>query len=528
MDNIDKSYDPKAFRRKIPKAGRSYKRHKNEKKTFDKSIDINDLVEEIMSEHLEKSKELNMSKSIEEQIDAKAEDMAKSTNSTKDVLIETIKELGVEGLKKSLPDLSDTQKELLNEVLEDMALEKSASMDANYSPERKFDKLENMGTEEENGSDDADEKLVVAQAAQHNHQGNRDPEGIEDHVIKGRGKDLKPRVKRGMSGGDLESMKGDMAGSHLMQHSDKQKAMDHADNDGKANVFHHEPTNSYHVVTDGRGTSHIKNHANSKEFNQLSDTGGHVSIKKVKKSVDNQIDEILEKGYDMKMAKNGDQAEYKEDKNQDKKTAKKEVKIHEDKMHMKKSELIEMKNEIIKSYEDANLPYTNAIIKSIMKGKLSEQEPKEADQNKQPDATAGKTRAKKESVPAIEEAKNADTKADSVKKSITFEKDENTLLKANTLGRNFHFSMNDHYDQALAKSEETSKGETLEKSETEEKPLGINDLIEKSMDAGYDEVKTDLLFKSQNKGVNTKASYSDEEMAKSVGMTVEEMNKILG
>ena len=47
---MEKGYTKKKYRRKIPKVGRSYKRHLKEDKTFDKSVDINDLVEEVLME----------------------------------------------------------------------------------------------------------------------------------------------------------------------------------------------------------------------------------------------------------------------------------------------------------------------------------------------------------------------------------------------------------------------------------------------------------------------------------------------
>lgn len=56
MDDLDKGYTPHKMRRKIPKVGRSYKRHKNEKKTFDKSDEfIDELTKEIMAD-LEKGR----------------------------------------------------------------------------------------------------------------------------------------------------------------------------------------------------------------------------------------------------------------------------------------------------------------------------------------------------------------------------------------------------------------------------------------------------------------------------------------
>ena len=187
----EKSYDPKKFRRKIPKVSRSYKRHSAEKKTFHKGDNINDLIENLFIQ------ESNMS--IESEMDTVAKSMADANQDPKEATKQLIKSLGPEGLKKAFPDLSDEQKTLLKSVLEDMS--KSVSMDDVYDGDRKFITHDNMGTELEDGSDDEDEKLVKPEAATINHQGNRDPEGIDEHVIKGRGPDKAPRKKKGSSYG---------------------------------------------------------------------------------------------------------------------------------------------------------------------------------------------------------------------------------------------------------------------------------------------------------------------------------------
>lgn len=65
-----------------------------------------------------------------------------------------------------------------------------------------------------------------------------------------------------------------------------------------------------------------------------------------------------------------------------------------------------------------------------------------------------------------------------MEKSVTW-KDENHLLKANQLGRNHHFSINDYYAQAieaLKKSQE--EGTDLKKSEK----VDINYIIAKGLD----------------------------------------------
>ena len=65
---------------------------------------------------------------------------------------------------------------------------------------------------------------------------------------------------------DLEGLKGNMGRHHIMQYGDKGSAFSESDRQGKSEVFHHEPTNSYHVVTEGGGVNHLKDHPNFKRL----------------------------------------------------------------------------------------------------------------------------------------------------------------------------------------------------------------------------------------------------------------------
>ena len=65
---------------------------------------------------------------------------------------------------------------------------------------------------------------------------------------------------------DLESLKGNMGRHHIMQYGDKGTAFSESHRQGKSEVFHHEPTNSYHVVTEGGGVNELKDHPNFKRL----------------------------------------------------------------------------------------------------------------------------------------------------------------------------------------------------------------------------------------------------------------------
>lgn len=142
-----------------------------------------------------------------------------------------------------------------------------------------------------------------------------------------------------------------------------------------------------------------------------------------------------------------------------------------------------------------------------------------------------KAEAKKEKEPVEQEKKEealeekAEEKAP-MKKSVQFD-DPNKLIKACTYGRNFHFSVNDYYDEMLKKAEEKPTEETLVKSE---KAYDLNDIIAKSMDQSFAEIqKAEDLKKSESeKNGRLQKSFEDEDLANAMGITVEEMKTILG
>tara|TARA_R110000868_G_C10973188_1_gene771451 strand:+ start:6306 stop:8117 length:1812 start_codon:yes stop_codon:yes gene_type:complete len=369
------------------------------------------------------NQENNMS--IETEIEQVAKSMEDSNTDPNELVIQTIKDLGPEGLKKAMENLNEDQKVLLKGVLEDMNKGR-VEFDDVYDGDKHFAKLEDMGTEVENGSDDEDEKLVKPAAASIEHQGDSSPEGRDGHIIKS--------------------------------------------------------------------------------------------------DVDSIINETLEKGFP------GSEDE-KEDKKIAQKEAKKEVKGHEKKMHKSKEELIEMKNTLIKSYTDAGLEYTDDLIKAQMKKMLKEEDQvKPADQELQ-----GPEDKKSDRKPCkdMEEGKLAEETADealakvpAIKKSFAFEKDEMSLLKANTGGRNFHYSINAHYDDALAKAQ---KGEeVVEELVKSEKEPTICDIIEKGQDQDADSVLTEQLIKSHKTNGHTSETFSNTDMFEAMGMTEEEAKEILG
>lgn len=102
-------------------------------------------------------------------------------------LLETIKKLGKEGLKKALPSLSDSQKVLLNEVLiKATDLTKPSQMSDNKTPQKAKEPVTKDVANSEEGVDEADEKLMSDENKTQDHQGGGDskPEGWQGQVIK--------------------------------------------------------------------------------------------------------------------------------------------------------------------------------------------------------------------------------------------------------------------------------------------------------------------------------------------------------
>lgn len=123
---------------------------------------------------------------IDNEIEQMAEKMVKSVSDPKQLLFDTIMELGPEGLKKAAENLSEGEQALLKSCLEEM---KKAQED--LTPKKTETKAADMKTEAQTGSDDEDEKLMNEKNAEHPHQGGpKDkPEGWDGQVIKSEDED---------------------------------------------------------------------------------------------------------------------------------------------------------------------------------------------------------------------------------------------------------------------------------------------------------------------------------------------------
>jgi hypothetical protein len=156
----------------------------------------------------------------------------------------------------------------------------------------------------------------------------------------------------------------------------------------------------------------------------------------------------------------------------------------------------------------------------VEKAVQTEIEPDETKQSGDaPDFKDGKQVAKKSPAPNIED--NAKANKKNMTKSITWD-DDNRLLKANTLGRNFNFNVEQFITETLKL--DGVQPETITKAEKED----VNDLIEKSMDRNWDQVNHERKLQEVKKSGTLVKSFEDQDLATILGLTEEEAKKILG
>lgn len=120
---------------------------------------------------------------INNEIEQVAGELEKSNKTPKEVLFETIRTLGAEGVRAKLPTLEKSEQELLLSALQEM--KKANSMDAEYQAKFVQGKITDTKIQEDKADDDQDEKLVKPENATISHQGTPTP-GWEGQVIKGK------------------------------------------------------------------------------------------------------------------------------------------------------------------------------------------------------------------------------------------------------------------------------------------------------------------------------------------------------
>jgi hypothetical protein len=131
-----------------------------------------------------------------------------------------------------------------------------------------------------------------------------------------------------------------------------------------------------------------------------------------------------------------------------------------------------------------------------------------------------KTMGKKSPAPDIED--NAKANKKNMTKSCNWE-DENKLIKANTLGRNFNFNVENFIEETLKLEGED---QPIVKSEVKE---DLNDIIEKGNDTTWGEISLKKqMDEAKSSGTLVKSFDDIKDVAATLGISEEEAKKILG
>jgi hypothetical protein len=256
------------------------------------------------------------------------------------------------------------------------------------------------------------------------------------------------------------------------------------------------------------------------------------SVEASEDAMDQLIEKAMEKCKDdkmvMKKLKEKGMDEGKVQGALDKYKAKKEVKKSEDDLEKAKKEKDEAAKKIMAMEEQEHGTKDPKKLVAAEKKehmKKSDEEIEKAKMNKEedqlgdaPNLEGGKQVAKKTPAPDIED--NAKANKKNMTKSVSWD-DEQRLLKANTGGRNFNFNV-EHFITETLKQE--PKAPEIKKAEKED----INDILEKGGDRNWDQVRDQRAADASKTSGKLVKSFSDEELAEAMGMTVEEAKKILG
>ncbi len=152
----------------------------------------------------------------------------------------------------------------------------------------------------------------------------------------------------------------------------------------------------------------------------------------------------------------------------------------------------------------------------IEKAKMNKEEDQVGDA---PNLEGGKQMAKKSPAPDIED--NAKANKKNMTKSLTWE-DDNRLFKANSLGRNHSFNVEQFIEQTLANPTQL---EPVKKSEGKD---DLNDIIAKSEDKSWNQVNREREASSHKTSGTLVKSFEDNDLAAILGLSEDEAKKILG
>lgn len=467
-----------------------------------------------------------MPQDIAKEIDEMGKNLEKATMTPKESLIKTIQGLGKEGIKARLPLLSQEDRTLLKSTLEEMAKSKSVEFDEEAKSAKVIQgNIMDTVIQEEIANDDADEKLVKPAANKQNHQGNS-VEGWEGQVIKAKEMekcgDCTPLKKCSvhMEKGNFDKLKNEL--------SDEKGVKDPAGL--AAEIGRKKMGKEAFDKKAAEGKKKMKKSSVQliEEMNKSEELLAKAIDKMKKKGIaDKDIEEKLkEKGVDKKKIEKAMKKEEAKDKlmemeekehgTKDPKKLVEREKKEQDEKKMKKGEKI--------NAEEDQLGDTDQMTEEGKDLEDATQDPAKANKKAQDDVN--------------------NTKVPEMKKSITWG-DDQALLKANILGRNFTFNVGD-FVETMLKAEDEMKKETKKKEDkdeeedhekTEKKPNpfmkkseDLNDLIEKGMDTTWfqEDMKKSLAVQKSERSASLTKSFNETDIASLLGLTEEQAKKILG
>jgi len=436
---------------------------------------------------------------LDQEINNLADSLAKASTTPIETLKQTIIALGPEGLKKKMDELSGEEATLLKSVLDEMALEKAQKMDVENTPKKKMVKIKDLEVEVEESGDDEEEKLMDAKNATHPHQGDNSElpgqvikaekieekvdeiaedeaeEAVEEHEEKMH-KEVKKSEEIIEKAGKGEGSKG----GKIIGHTKTGKPIYETGNKGAKGWSagdHHEAYKT-HLKLSQENRRAAFDHPLMKEVRE---SGSYHKTPEQAMATISQLDHPEAKKVQEHWDKDAHHSQISEHHwGKHKANLKKE-----DKPMKKSEENMELKTQIqeIKKSMEAN---GTVVTKELLKAEVEKQ---------------------------------------ITPKKIISWADPNQLLKACTQGRNYNYSVNSFYNMVLNKSKDPEvKEEKLEKSE---KDYNISDLIEKSLDTTWQEIEKQSLIK-QYQGQADRTKFSDADLAATMGLSVEEANKLIG
>lgn len=464
---------------------------------------------------MKKSEETNMSKSIEEQIEEMADKMEKSTQDPSEAIRETIMKLGSEGLQKALPNLSDEQRELLKSTIAEMVEEakerinKAVEMDANYSAPRVRESILDTKYDVDKADDDADEKLVIAEAAQHNHQGDVTPEGREGQVIKSELEAIRNELIKSYEDAGLpyseEILKSAIKERYLAK---AKKDMEDKD-EKKENAAGKKIQEAVDDLAENEAEEEVKDHEKKMHKKEMK-KADELSDADAKKPEDDQVGDGS-KGTEGKSSAKKESAPNIEHKAE---TAADEVKVT-----MKKSVNWESPNARLMAKTGGRNHHFN------VNEYYDECLAKAKEENMTDDELIKGFESYEEELEETEDLEKAYVGFNKLKQKVAQGGAKNPAAVAAAIGRKKYGK--ERYNQMISAGKPGGKKGKEAPGKMKKSEFDINDLIEKGQDMDYDTYRTNTEL-AKHKVNGHKSSFNDIDMADAFNMSEEEMKKILG